>query len=177
MSSSQFASWVEIKVELWVSYEVSENCPGNNVLTCSAWPNWDPSCTRCSGRMKPSESSSHTSNTSLSFLTKVSRCSCSRVNSSSIFFFSFCFLLPLSGCFTPTWRSTVPCFLLACVTRGARGCCWCCAREEEWCAVLVDRWRPGREEKQSSSYPSPTKCRKPLLLHLPLSLSSLFHLR
>ena len=93
------------------------------------------------------------------------------------FFFSFCFLLPLSGCFTPTWRSTVPCFLLACVTRGARGCCWCCAREEEWCAVLVDRWRPGREEKQSSSYPSPTKCRKPLLLHLPLSLSSLFHLR
>ena len=156
-------------------YEVSENSPGNNVLTCSAWPKWHPSCTRCSGRMKPSESSSHTSNTSLSFLTKVSRCSCSRVNSSSISFFSF-FLSFFS--FSFLFRDALPrrvaqrhhVCLSACVTRGARGYCWCWAREEEWCSVLVDRWRPGREEKHSAAdlHHQHHMCRNPLLLHLPL---------
>lgn len=55
-----------------------------HVLTCSAWPNWEPNCSKCSRRIKPSESSSHTSNTSLSFLTSVSRCPGSGIKSSSI---------------------------------------------------------------------------------------------
>lgn len=48
--------------------------PGHAV-TSSAWSNWDAKSSKCSSPIKPSESSSRTSNNaSSSFLTNVSRC-------------------------------------------------------------------------------------------------------
>lgn len=55
----------------WEDFTVS--FPINHVLTCSAWPNWEPNWSRSSSPIKPSESLSHTSNTSSSFPTNERR--------------------------------------------------------------------------------------------------------
>lgn len=47
--------------------------PGVAALTSSPWPNCSPRATKCSTRMNPSASSSHTSKTSLSFRRNRSR--------------------------------------------------------------------------------------------------------
>lgn len=136
------------------------------VLTCSAWPNWEPNCSKCSRRIKPSESSSHTSNTSLSFLTSVSRCPGSGIKSSSISLLLYSSI----GCFSSKW--------LACGTMlfgnslvGLRAC------DTRARVVHPARARGGGDAadgQRSRKYTSTAVYRSPHFLHFTLSFWSLF---